>query len=518
MIGRERARIGRLLGVLDSALAPRLWRARVAVSMSILCAFVLSSVSQVQELYVDFRDSWIYDPLRLTLITAALALLGVTLSISASIGASTGRREHPRPGTLADTLVQIGVSFVAFLGALVGIAQYLRTRLNDNFLHFNLVVHRLGAETPTPAYLAALPTEVTAEGFVHTGSVQAMILMTCVVALMIAALFPSSHRRIDGWFHGARSQASSRRLFIGSIAVTGALVVVFASINVPVLSEPALSVTRGLGALPILLVFLSLLTVHLTGLVAAGAKRGYSLLFFLLLAIPLFSAMGWSENHGLRAREVSPAERHRAGVQEASPAVASSPLPMIDEAFADWYARRPAAIKQRFSGRPYPVFIVAAEGGGAYAAAQAAIFLARLYDECPAISHHLFAVSAVSGGSVGASIVAALVDRLSQSAEGWDTRCDLAGSPSRGAYEQVAKELLKVDHLSPVIATGLFPDLLQRILPFPVAVFDRARALEYSLEQSWAEKLGPGRNPFAANFRDLWDSGGRAPMLLLNTT
>jgi len=85
-------------------------------------------------------------------------------------------------------------------------------------------------------------------------------------------------------------------------------------------------------------------------------------------------------------------------------------------------------------------------------------------------------------------------------------------------FENAAKIILAEDHLSPSIAAGLFPDLLQRFVPYPLESLDRARAFERSIEQSWHTLVSEERNPFAENFRDLWSSTGKAPMLLLNTT
>src|SRR5258706_2825494 len=57
-------------------------------------------------------------------------------------------------------------------------------------------------------------------------------------------------------------------------------------------------------------------------------------------------------------------------------------------------------------GRKYPVFVVAAQGGGYYAAYHSGLFLARLEDRCPSFADHTFAVSSVSGGSLGAAVFA----------------------------------------------------------------------------------------------------------------
>ena len=78
----------------------------------------------------------------------------------------------------------------------------------------------------------------------------------------------------------------------------------------------------------------------------------------------------------------------------------------LDRAFAAWLKAR-----EMGSGE-YPVFIVSAEGGGIYATSAASLFLAKMQERCPEFAEHIFAVSGVSGGSVGASLFnAALAER-----------------------------------------------------------------------------------------------------------
>ncbi len=73
------------------------------------------------------------------------------------------------------------------------------------------------------------------------------------------------------------------------------------------------------------------------------------------------------------------------------------------EAFQEWFKKR--GDKGSFpAGTPYPVFLVAASGGGLYSARHTALTLARFQDRCPSFAHHVFAISGISGGSWGAAI------------------------------------------------------------------------------------------------------------------
>lgn len=200
----------------------------------------------------------------------------------------------------------------------------------------------------------------------------------------------------------------------------------------------------------------------------------------------------------------------------------------------------------------YPVYIVSAQGGGMYAAYQSAIFLARLQDICPSFRHHLFAISSVSGGSVGsATFVAALtaLDKglLEISADDQEeSRKIAAGSfdpcpvvtafqssavlppnPERpGPLERAVGRSLREDFISPLAAATLFADFTQRFVPWAFGSFDRARALENALESSGASVMRPTateaeikeNNAFAQSILKLWNTDGSLPALLINAT
>jgi hypothetical protein len=74
----------------------------------------------------------------------------------------------------------------------------------------------------------------------------------------------------------------------------------------------------------------------------------------------------------------------------------------LRDAFLAWLqVRRPAIEAYRKKGKTYPVIVVAAQGGGVYAAYHSALSLARLYDSCPEVVDHIFVLSGVSGGALG---------------------------------------------------------------------------------------------------------------------
>jgi hypothetical protein len=160
---------------------------------------------------------------------------------------------------------------------------------------------------------------------------------------------------------------------------------------------------------------------------------------------------------------------------------------------------------------PVPVFVVAAEGGGIRAAYWTAQVLGELQDRACAeglnFARHLFAISGVSGGSLGAATFAAL---LAERLEG--------GSACAGAtdYRARAERILAADFLAPTLAVMLFSDTFQMFLP--LGIDDRAVTLEAAWERAW--RLEAGNNRLAAPFLDLWAGLRRleVPALFLNST
>ncbi len=219
------------------------------------------------------------------------------------------------------------------------------------------------------------------------------------------------------------------------------------------------------------------------------------ILSFLVLSLLLFSF--WNDNHAIGT---FPAADPVADIVE---------KPTVEKHFSEWLQQR----LERWPGEaPHPVFVVAAEGGGIRAAYWSGIVLAALQDLNPDFADHVYAISGVSGGSLGGSVFDALLR------EGQDGKVLSCGeSESFGPMQSCAHEVLSADFLAPTVAYMLYPDLLQRFLPFSVPSFDRARALETAWEKGWEKQLHNRR--FAASFHNLWRQGGESlPSLFLNST
>lgn len=256
------------------------------------------------------------------------------------------------------------------------------------------------------------------------------------------------------------------------------------------------------GVIPIFALWAAISTVLLSAATRFQARSGIPLITLVLIAALLFEFAGWSDNHRFRHSEQTVTR------------------PSLDEAFAAWIASRKD--RAAFADTAYPVYIVAAEGGGIYAAYHAAKILSRIQDLCPNFAQHVFAISGVSGGSLGAGIFTALAQKDAHNLPLQPCRESYDDNPS--GFEHKVQELLSHDFLSPLVWAALFPDFVQRFLPVPIYTFDRALTLERSFEHVWDLKQG-GNNPFKGSFFDLCSPGSAkcsedaaAPALLINAT
>lgn len=167
-------------------------------------------------------------------------------------------------------------------------------------------------------------------------------------------------------------------------------------------------------------------------------------------------------------------------------------------------------------GEPAPVVLVASSGGGISAAYWTATVLGDLADASPLFARRVFALSGVSGGTLGLLAYAA----AGQGAAGQGTAgCRDPSAPPGTASPDRLRTCLQLalggDFIGPALGAMLYPDLLQRFLPLPLFA-DRAAALEAAWEARWRAVFGNGR--LAGPFLGLWPDGRPWPALLLNGT
>ncbi len=175
------------------------------------------------------------------------------------------------------------------------------------------------------------------------------------------------------------------------------------------------------------------------------------------------------------------------------------PRPDIAAAFSQFVAANANAYP---APEKLPVILVATSGGGLAAAYWTATILGDLADSVPRFTDQLFAISAVSGGGLGALETVAMLGKHPLPASCPDIRA-------------CTERALGADFLGPTLGSLLYPDLVQRFVPTPVFE-DRAAALEQAFEARWSAVTADDR--LQKPFLDLWAGNHPWPALLLNAT
>lgn len=206
---------------------------------------------------------------------------------------------------------------------------------------------------------------------------------------------------------------------------------------------------------------------------------------------------------------------------------------------------------------PVPMVFVSTAGGGMPAAYWTTTVLGRLQDELRrnadlsasdrVFSNHVFSISGVSGGSVGAAIYMSLLKDPDLKADLSTCRDEIVSKHELGktVYKLRSNDtvvrgqaILCSDLLGPAVAALLFQDVLQQFVPFGVVHLkhDRGYAIERAMEMGWERVHACAKtddlsckddNPLRSEFLKLWcDAGddacwqdrGWSPLLMLNGT
>jgi len=236
-------------------------------------------------------------------------------------------------------------------------------------------------------------------------------------------------------------------------------------------------------------VFLGLGSIIPAGtlLVSAARENGFPVVGFMLVLAIVFS---WTnDNHRVRVIEGEKSHTDSLTLQESLDA---------------WLTQRDPT---------KPMVLVATAGGGLRASYWTAVIMGRFQDQIPGFNKQVFAVSGVSGGSVGAVFYNAALAN--------DEEC-VDSASEKPCFESKLLDSIGQDYLAATVTSMLYGDLIQRFLPVPV-FSDRAAALEESWEAGFA-RIYPNadcglENSFTSFF--VADACGKQqwlPRLLINGT
>ena len=483
--------------------------AKWVIGISAIVSIALFLPDQTRELYrifiadITFVSPSIHDALVIVLRTARFILPIITIGVVLWFGTYQVTTESFNRIESPSILVK---DFVRGLPAICGAAPLVACALGQ------LGARPHASKVEVLSELPAGPWDDFGQNLSRTLGCGLSITSIVLFALAAILLFVGWRvgERLRPWSDRLNNRYFRRGWFFGitvTLIIGVTLSIYLASVAIP----QAIGV---LGLVAIYVVCLVAACVHFTLLTI---KQNFPFIPVALAAAALIAVLDLNDNHDVR--ELSTLDRAMPTFDDRRAA---------GEQFKAWYESRASKIANY---EEYPVYVVAAEGGGIYAAYQTAIFLSRLSDYCPAFSDHLFAISSVSGGSIGAAAYAAALkaeEKNDSKALGNVTAVTADPCPKITEYLLGKKpiprdleaplpmeiELRKTfanDFLSPLVAGALFTDFTQSFVPYPINSFDRARFLEFAFEKS-------GANYLAKDFRALWAPDGSAPALFINAT
>ncbi len=245
-------------------------------------------------------------------------------------------------------------------------------------------------------------------------------------------------------------------------------------------------------------------------------KASWALGLIAFLAViygPSFTGYA-SEHYAIRSTGIPVDANGRKG----SEACVGLCRPTLNEALQTWFVERRK--RGEIAGTTVPVVIVATEGGASRAAAWTLAAMKRLDLETDgAFGRHLFAISSVSGGSLGALTYVL-------AAAGQDGQVNWKDDRVKKALD----ELASADLLSAAFATFFLNDTLTQLVLPPLCwlghwldfrIPDRARALEAAFEQHWSRfwlREGEDSADARKGLVELYAHTPQLPHLLLNGT
>lgn len=294
-----------------------------------------------------------------------------------------------------------------------------------------------------------------------------------------------------------KAEFNKLRTFLLSFLLINLILVWSFNVKLPQLAG---TLTYGVGFFIVVLVFS-------TFLVWAHMRTRVPYMILIGLWAGILAIFNLTDNHAVTPLITEQAEKK--GKLQAPPD--------FNTAFSAWLENKIAEDLKR-GHKPdgkTPVFVVAAAGGGIFAAQNAAFVLAKLDDSlsgngCGEFSRNVFTISSISGGSVGAALHGALLKDQAKLA-----------SASGCKNEQTALfpklfNILNEDLLAPVIANFATLDYPQRLIPLPVFP-DRAEALENAIITAVKDNHATAERYLVEAASDLWNASSGRPALVLNT-
>lgn len=160
------------------------------------------------------------------------------------------------------------------------------------------------------------------------------------------------------------------------------------------------------------------------------------------------------------------------------------------------------------------IFIVASEGGGIRNCYWTYLVLNQLQQKQPLFYDRTFAVSGVSGGSIGLGMY--------YNYQYYKTHpvTERAQDPGTQDPSDTLQRICSADYLSRVSFGFMFPDMLQRFLPVAIDRWDRSKMLANSFDDGFSHISRSPKGFLSKNYLEPWMNASTAyryPVVLYNT-
>lgn len=499
-------------------------RLRALLFVSVAAALFYGLPQQTLEIYRAIAQDTILrqdlGPRYIELLFAVAGLLALCICmwvLAARLLAPRLSRVTTRRSSALKSMVQLMPPLLALIvlaGCVIGV---LRARTNPPSA---VVKERI---IPSLIEMLRLDTELggisEAETLVVNDVIEGLFtfnerLTIAAIVMIIVAVLAFAALRNARIYASVKRGRFRRALFE---AREGKSVLVFVAGLLLLFSISQVSAPVLFGPLVIVALFFLCMACVMTQLADLADRHGVPYLGLTLLLVVVIGVTGTNDNH--RVSELA---------HDPKAASTSSPnRPTLSSEFRQWYLERPDRAFYEAAGKPYPIYVVAAQGGGIYAALNTATVLGRLQDQCPSFNSHLFAISSVSGGSLGAAIYSGLAKQIAPSPFPCLEKVRYPYKLTKTmSLVEAADMALSRDLLAPLFSGLLFSDLLQRFIPGPIGFLDRGRRLDAAFSnatQSMISVYAPkfawpsSKNFLAEPYLDHWKANA-GPALVFNST
>jgi len=356
------------------------------------------------------------------------------------------------------------------------------------------------------------PTTLVTNQFTAWNTSLTNILFCVGVSALLLALLPAF---LIAPLARAWKALRLRWLYIGVTALVSIAYVALSLLPLFVSNEALFPLVRGaanrLGVFPFVGLFLlALFSIAALSTITFDTWR-IPVFSLLALIVLVFSVLGLNTDSNARLLGANETEMK---------------LPTIATAFREWLTKRKdyATYHNANPPKPYPVYLVAMAGGGAYAGFQSSYFLARLFETCPKLRHHTFALSAVSGGALGAALITTEAGMKPSRSEPEDVDDNLKCNVDPGIAEVAAdsadiEKLFSLDNFSFLVWARLYPDMLRRLLWFKTPSMSSDTLFEEWFDANWTSiHANPEGLTLSDSVYRYWRPDGDAPAVFFNVT